>query len=228
MKEYLQLFHLNLKLTFSRRYYYFLLGALIWFAMVAFLNYTKEDKRHMKGPDVLNSVLSPAGLVLAIYFGMQLVTSERENRTIEFAFSIPGSRYKVWIMKLVTLNLSILFVMAILAGLSYFFIADLDIAATVAHSMVPLFLFGNLAMMFTVLTKSGNAGGLLTVIVLALSFLAKGSRFWPFLNPLSRPRGADPSYWLKMCVENRVFLLVAAILVCACALRKMDQRERLL
>jgi hypothetical protein len=119
-------------------------------------HYFAEPGEEFRGEHILNTFLSPPGLFLGILLGMQLVLQERDSRTIEVMFAISRSRFRVWVVKALTVYLAIFILLLFLAVLSHIFIAAFPFASVVLNAMVPAILFGNLAVFFS---SSGWGGG---------------------------------------------------------------------
>jgi len=227
-----KLFRYNLKVTFSARYFLLLVAGLVYFVIFWLFHYFADPGEEFRGEHILNTFLSPPGVFLGILLGMQLVLQERDSRTIEVMFAISRSRFRVWVVKALTIYLAIFILLLFLAVLSYIFIAGFPFASVLLNAMVPSILFVNLTVLISVLTRSQNAAALLASIVLFLVFFTSGawneSIFFPFLNPQSLADHVDPGEWLRILVENRILVLSLAFLLLALALQRMGRREKLL
>jgi ABC-type transport system involved in multi-copper enzyme maturation permease subunit len=224
LTAYGKLLHLSLKLTFSTRYVYCVVGIVVWFIIVALWNYAQPPQERLSGDDILNVVLTFPGVPFVILFGMQLVLFERENRTIEVMFCLPGPPFKVWVVKGVGLLAAVASAMGLQAVLSYFFLADFPFIETVFYSLFPLFFFASLTILLSILFKSANAAAILAVVLAVLSsfVLRPLQRIYPFLNPFKPPADMWPGTWFQICFQNRLFLALASTALF------LGKRERLL
>jgi len=228
--SWVQLFRLCLKVTFSTRYWFLLVGGLVYFVIV-WLIHAFGDEPYTP-LEVLNMILTPPGVFLSILLGMQLVLQERETGTIEVMFAISRSRYRVWLLKALTVYIAIFVLHLMLAGLTWVFITDFAFWPVLLNSMVPALLFGNLTMLFTVLTRSTNGGALLASIVLVLVFLFQGpwndTIAFPFLNLQELALELPREEYVRVAVLNRLLVLGTAFALLGVALRRTNARERLL
>jgi ABC-type transport system involved in multi-copper enzyme maturation permease subunit len=230
LSAYGKLLHLSLKLTFSARYVYCVAGIVVWFIVVALWNYGQPPQERLTGDDILNVVLTFPGVPFVILFGMQLVLFERENRTIEVMFCLPGPSFKVWVVKWIGLLAAVASAMGLQAVLAYFFLADFPFLETVFFSLFPLFFFASLTVFLSILFRSANAAAILAVVLAFLSwpFLRPFRRIDPFLNPLKPPADLGPGMWFPICFQNRLFLSLASAALFLLSLHLLGKRERLL
>ncbi len=114
--SWLLLFRLCLKVTFSTRYWFLLVGGLVYFVII-WLMHAFGDEPYTS-LEVLNMILTPPGVFLSILLGMQLVLQERETGTIEVMFAISRSRYRVWLLKALTVYIAIFVLHLMLAVLT--------------------------------------------------------------------------------------------------------------
>jgi hypothetical protein len=163
---------------------------------------------------------------------MQLVLQERETGTIEVMFAISRSRYRVWLLKALTVYIAIFVLHLMLAALTWIFITDFAFWPVLLSSMVPALFFGNLTVLFTILTRSTNGGALLACIALVLVFVFQGpwndSIIFPFINLQELAQELPREEYVRVAVLNRVLVLGAAFALLGLALRRTNARERLL
>ena len=228
--SWLQLFRLCLKVTFSTRYWFLLVGGFVYFVIVWLMNAFGDGEMGPTG--VLNGMLALPGVFIAVLLGMNLVLQERETGTIEVMFAISRSRYRVWILKALTVYIAIFILHLMLAVLTFVFITDFSFFSVLLNSMVPALLFGNLTVLLSVATRSTNGGALLAVIILFLVFFFQGamnnSIFYPFLNLELLARDLPTEEFLRIAVLNLVTVLGMAFALLGLALRRTHARERLL
>ncbi len=228
--SWLQLFRLCLKVTFSTRYWFLLVGGFVYFVIVWLMNAFGDGDMGPMG--VLNGMLALPGVFLAILLGMQLVLQERENNTIEVMFAISRSRYRVWILKALTIYIAIFVLQVMLATLTWVFITDFPFLQVLLNSMVPALFFGNLTVLFSLLTRSTNGGALLACIALFLVFFFQGvlneTIIYPFLNLQALAEDLPREEFARIAVLNRVVVLGIAFAFLGLALRRTHARERLL
>ncbi|RKY89562.1 hypothetical protein DRQ09_01135 [candidate division KSB1 bacterium] len=235
MKEILQaskkLIWYNVKILFSHKFFYFSGAAFLYFIITCVINYFSKGD-HLSGPAVMPVLLQIPSVILIIFLSMEIVSYERENKTIESVFTVSGSIYKVWLIKLGVMYLVILSIMFIMDILSFFFVADFPVGGMLFHSFVPLLLIGNMTFYFSVRLRSGNAAGMITVIIvlffLFLSEPLQNSRFFLFLNPYAKPRDLEIVIWERIVFQNRIGIIAISSLFLYLGLTATKKRERLL
>jgi len=220
------------QIIFSRKFVWFLAGILTYFVVVYGINYNRDVVQRMTEEDVLPWLLEFPLSALAVYLNMQLIAGEKENRTLEVMFTTAGSRYKVWLLRLGTLNAILLALALGLSTLAFFTFADLPIAGAALNAFVPTFFVGNMTLYFSVRFRSGFAAGMVAAgLLLALLMFSEAineTRYFLYFNPYHVPRELDPETWNLWMWQNRLAVSVLAGLFLFAALRGMEVRERLL
>lgn len=223
---------LQARIIFSRKFAWFLGGILAYFVLVYVINYNQPIINRMTAEDVLGWLLEFPLAVLTVYLNMQIITGEKENRTLEVMFTTAGWRYKVWLQRIGTLNLILLLLSLALSCLAFFTFTDLSIVGIALHAFVPTFFIGNMTLYFAVRFSSGFAAGMISAgvvtIILMFSEVLSETRYFLFFNPYNIPRRLDPETWNLWMWQNRIGFLVAGGLLLFAALRRMEIRERLL
>jgi hypothetical protein len=97
--------------------------------------------------------------------------------------------------------------------------------------MFPVLFVGNLAFLFSTLTRNGNATAILIIIIGILIIFLKESFFnetmWDIsLNPYSIPENIHPVIWENTVLENRIFLTVGFIVWAMLGLLNLQKREK--
>ena len=108
------------------------------------------------------------GMVLALFLSMFLVSYEKDNKTIEALFSIPGSPYKIWLYKLGVQYFILLLLQAFFAGMTFFFVDSFSISVFILNAYVNVFFAGNLTFFFSTKLKSGIAAGIVAFVILMI------------------------------------------------------------
>jgi ABC-type transport system involved in multi-copper enzyme maturation permease subunit len=220
------------QIIFSRKFVWFIAGILTFFVIVYIGNYNEGLDDRITQDGILPLLLEFPLVVLAVFFNMQLIAGEKDNRTLEILFTTAGSRYKVWVLRMGTVNLMLLLIALLLSTLSFFAIADIDLLATAVHGWVPAFFIGALTFYFSVLFRSGFGAGMVSAILLILIFMfhdaLDDTKYILFFNPFDVPRRVDPETWSLWMWQNRIFLILAGLSLQFFALRGMENRERLL
>lgn len=229
----LRLARINLKLLFGRRWWLHLMTLLLWVGWLVVrvvMGWTNEP---WQADDVQNVALMPPLLLLAIYLGMSAFAFEIDDRTIEGVFTVSGSRYRPWLVRIGTVIAFLIAGDLLLAGLSWLFLVDFPFVLVTANALVPVLLYFSLTLMFSLLFKGAIPAGLtvsplLLLNVTVLAGALSGTRYNVFFNYLARPGGVDETLWQIMGVQNRLVLLLITGLMLFYTVRLTDKRERLL
>jgi hypothetical protein len=93
--------------------------------------------------------------------------------------------------------------------------------------------FGNLAFMFSTITRSGNGTAVIMILIGMLFFIFVGSNgslrnsYWNvFLNPFTVPSDIHPFIWQNTILSSRIFLSIAAIVWLFLGLLNLQKREK--
>lgn len=227
-----EILRLQAQIIFSHKFVWFMFGILAYFVVAYVINYNQPAIDRMAMQDVLPWLLEFPLSVLAVFLSMQVITSEKDNRTLEVMFTTAGSRYKVWLLRLGTLNLILLILALVFAVVAFFAFTDIPIIGMAVHAFVPTFFAGSMTLYFAVRFRSGLAAGMvsagLLTLILMFTELLDETRYFLFFNPYHVPRRLDPETWNLWMWQNRIGVLCLGGLLLFAALRGMEVRERLL
>lgn len=230
-----ELFRLQASLLFSQKFLWAMLIILVYLGLRYYENYHEDVLRRITQEGVITELLALPLTILTVFLNMQLITSEKDNRTLEVMFTTAGSRYKVWLLKVTVLNV-VLFLIALFLGLvSFFTFTDMAIFASALYIFIPIFFLGNLTLFFAVRFRSGLAAGMVSAGVIFLLFISNTImeendlyRYMLYFNPYDIPRTIDPQTWGLWTLQNKIGVFLLALLMLFFALRGMEKRERLL
>lgn len=171
-------------------------------------------------------------IVLALFLSMFLVSYEKDNKTIEGLFSIPGSPYKVWLYKL-SIEYFLLFSLQVMFALiTFFFVDDFSIELLVITAFVPVFFAGNLTFFFSTVIKSGIAAGIVAFIVLFIFFpvsvgLAESnlSQWTIYMSPFMKPNDLDIDIWNQRLLYNKLAVFGLGVFFMYFGLKNLRKRE---
>ena len=168
-----------------------------------------------------------------VYLGMSAFAFEIDDRTIAGVFTVSGSRYRPWLVRIATVVVFLIAGDLLLAGLTWLLLVDFPFLVVMANALVPVLLYFALALMFSLLFKGAIPAGLTVspILLLNATVLAgatNGTRYNVFFNFLTRPTGVDETLWQIMGVQNRLVLLLIIGPVLFYTVRLTDKRERLL
>ena len=217
----------NFRIIFGGRFIWFLLAAFAFFVFVAIVSVYEGDV-----PDeefVYDILLFPA--VLLIFYPMTFgIQNDLDAGILEILFGIPDYRYKVWLVRLVLVFVLVFLLLIGFAGVSYIFLAPVNLFEMTRQIMFPVLFLGSLAFMFSTIIKNGNGTAVVMVIVgvfiLVLSEALERTMWNIFLNPFGVPRNMNETVWEGIALQNRIFLVVGALVFLLYGLFNLQKREK--
>ena len=240
MKKYLilasKIIQYNLKIIFAGKFFWFLLSA---FAFFAFFMFQVAWNRDEINEGTIYSLLIFPCLLLIFYpvvFGIQ---NDEDNRILEIIFGIPNYRYKVWGVRMLMVYIANYFILVLFAYIARLLLYPVNIFEMAAQLIFPMLFFGNLAFMFSTITRSGNGTAVLIIIIGLIFFIFMsassggqngdgiGNSFWNvFINPFSIPTNIHPIVWQDTILKSRVFLMISGIVWLMTGLLNLQKREK--
>ena len=234
MKKYTTLFtriiRYNLKIIFAGKFFWFLLAAFSFFAFFMFQQ--AWNREEINEGSIYNLLLFPCLLLIfyPVVFGIQ---NDEDNRILEIIFGIPNYRYKIWGVRMLMVYVANYFILIIFAYVARLMLYPVNIFEMAAQLLFPMLFFGNLAFMFSTITRSGN-GTAVVMIILGLIFYIFMTNsdsveytFWNvFLNPFATPRDIHPMVWQDTILKSRMFLIISGIIWLMVGLLNLQKREK--
>ena len=228
----IKILRLQAQILFFNRFYWFMGGVLGYFLFVYVINYNEDMIHRVSQDDVLLELFMLPFAVLTIILNMQVISREKDNRTLEVMFTTSGSRYKIWILRLVTLNLILLTLSLIFSAFVFFTFTEIEIIATGIHAFVPTFFIGSMTLYFAVKFRSGLAAAMWTIGILLLLLMfteaLEDTKYSFFFNPYDIPRRLDPETWNLWMWQNRITIILFGCFLQFMALRGLENREKML
>lgn len=225
---------LQTQVIFSHKFVWFILAVLSFIGLMYAVNYQLPTRERMEPEDVYIIIMTMPLLVLAVYLNMQAIVTEKEQRTLEVMFTTAGSRYKVWLLRLGTLNILLCLLTFVISILVFFTFMDFSIPGMTWNTFGTVFFVGNLTLFFAVRMRSGLGAGMVTGLVLFLHMMTAGifdygdTRYFLFFNPYDAPEQMDPRLWDVWMLQNRLVVFALGLVLMFFALRGMENRDRLL
>ncbi|MDR2680523.1 MAG: hypothetical protein LBC47_06915 [Tannerella sp.] len=220
----------NLKIIFAGKFFWFLMAA---FAFFAFFMFQQAWNRSEISEGLIYSLLLFPCLLLIFYpvvFGIQ---NDEDNRILEIIFGIPNYRYKVWGVRMLMVYVANYFILVIFAYVARLLLYPVNIFEMAAQLIFPMLFFGNLAFMFSTITKSGNGTAVIMIILGLVFFISMNAvntitnSFWNvFLNPFTIPRDIHPMIWQNTIIKSRIFLLTGGLVWLMTGLLNLQKREK--
>lgn len=219
----------NLKIIFAGKFIWFLLAAFLFFC---FFIFQIAWNRSEANEGVIYNILLYTGLLLVFYpvvFGIQ---NDEDSRILEILFGIPDYKYKVWGVRLLMIYFAVFVLLILFSWLATLLLYPVNPVEMAAQLMFPILFFGNLAFMFSTITRSGNGTAVL-MIVLGFALMIFSNMdlivrsFWNILlNPFTLPRNFLPVIWESTVLKSRIFLLTASIIWMLIGLLNLQKREK--
>lgn len=219
----------NLKIIFAGKFIWFLLVALIFFGY--FMFQSAWNREEINEGLIYNLLMFPCVLLIfyPAVFGIQ---NDEDTRILEILFGIPDYKYKVWGVRLLIIYVSIFFMLIAFSYIAILLLYPVNPLEMSFQLMFPILFVGNLAFMFSTITRSGN-GTAVIMIILCIAILIFCSSdliehtFWNvILNPFSTPNNIHPMIWQSTILKSRIFLLTGSLVWMMIGLLNLQRREK--
>ncbi len=220
----------NLKIIFAGKFLWFLLAAFAFFAFFMFQQ--AWNRVEINEGSIFDLLLFPCLLLIfyPIVFGIQ---NDEDNRILEIIFGIPNYRYKVWGVRMLMIYVVNYFILVVFAYIARILLYPVNIFEMPFQLIFPMLFLGNLAFMFSTITRSGNGTAVIMIVFgLVLFIFMNASRqivhsYWNiFLNPFSIPSDLHPLIWQNTILKSRLFLLIGAIVFLMIGFFNLQKREK--
>ena len=241
MKKYItlgyKLVRYNLKIIFAGKFFWFLLAAFAFFAF--FMFNLAWNRGEINEGAIYNMLLFPCLLLIfyPVVFGIQ---NDEDNRILEIIFGIPNYRYKVWGLRMLMVYVANFFILMLFAYVARILLYPVHIAEMSAQLIFPMLFFGNLAFMFSTITRSGNGTAVIMIILGLIFFMFINSggssntdgsgfanTFWNiFINPFKIPTNIHPMIWQDTLIKSRIFLILGGVVFLMIGLLNLQKREK--
>lgn len=219
----------NLKIIFAGKFIWFLLAA---FAFFGYFMFQSAWSRSEINEGLIYTLLMFPCVLLVFYPAVFGIQNDEDNRILEILFGIPDYKYKVWGVRLLMIYVAIFFILVVFAYLATLLLYPVNPFEMAVQLMFPLVFFGNLAFMFSTITRSGNGTAVITIILAILLLITSEMdfierSFWNILlNPFKVPDNFLPVIWESLILKNRIFLLTGGIVWMMIGLLNLQKRER--
>jgi hypothetical protein len=219
----------NLKVIFAGKFVWFLLAALVFFIFFMFVRVWNREEINEA---FIYMLLIFPGAMLIFYPAVFGIQNDEDSRILEILFGIPDYRFKVWGVRLVMIYVTVFFVLAAFAALGAVLMYPVNPFGMAAQLMFPVLFYGNLAFMFSTITRSGNGTAVVMVIISILLMIFSDMdfirrTFWNILlNPYETPRNMLPVIWENIMIKNRIFLFTGSMVWMMVGLLNLQKREK--
>ena len=214
--------------NFSGRSLLFIgLAIAVFLGVVVFSLMSRSAAR---GPEqVYNDLLVPA-ILLIFYPAAFAIQSDKDADMIETLFGIPDHRYKVWLIRLITLFVLVTGILVALVLFCRLGLTEFPVGKMVFELMFPILFLICLAFFLACLTRSGNSTAMILAVVLlafwALAGTLKNSGWFLFHNPFSSVSQIQALAWKKITLSNRLYLSIGSIFFLMMGLLRLQDREK--
>lgn len=231
LKDYIRLVHLSALLVAGRRYWIAPLLPLLWPAFQALRLLVGWQEERFEAEHGQNVLIGIPLVVLAIGFGVRIIASEMDRRTLEIAYTVPGGSHRVWLAKTAACLVMLIFSEALLAITTFILFTSFPFWALYGALQAALF-YLVLAMAFSALFRSMITGAMGTVAILVFNGLITGfgdnqMRISPFFNILGL-RERDIIHQIPWALQNHIGFILVIVGIAALAFSRAEQREKLL
>ena len=241
MKKYITLVYrvirYNLKIIFVGKFFWFLLASFAFFAF--FMFDIAWNRGEINEAAIYDMLLFPCLLLIfyPVVFGIQ---NDEDNRILEIIFGIPNYRFKVWGVRMLMVYIANFFILLVFSYVARILLYPINITEMAAQLIFPMLFFGNLAFMFSTITRSGNGTAVIMIILGLFLFIFMNANvqsggqsvgfsrtFWNiFLNPFTTPTNIHPMIWYNTIVKSRIFLIVGGGVFFMIGLLNLQKREK--
>ena len=242
MKRYLaisyKMIQYNLKVIFAGKFFWFLLASFAFFGY--FMFDAVWNKKEINEASIYMMLFFPCLLLIfyPVVFGIQ---NDEDNRILEIIFGIPNYRFKVWGLRMLMVYVANYFILIAFAYVARILLFPVNIIEMAAQLIFPMLFFGNLAFMFSTITRSGNGTAVIMILIglFLFIFINTGNgggqtqtpgfdmSFWNvFINPFQTPTNIHPMIWHNTLVKSRIFLITGGLIFLMIGLLNLQKRER--
>jgi len=221
-------FRYNVFTSFSGKFIYVFVLAIVLFLFMVFLHVLNNDATP-SSEVVYNFLLFP-GILLIFYPSAFSIQNDTDSRMIETLFGIPDYRYKIWLVRSLTQYIVIaglLFVLTVLCRLA---LAEFPVGSMVFHLMFPVVFIGSLGFMIAALTRSGSGTAVILVLVILFFWIAlesvEGSGLYIFHNPFQNVEQMQTMILAETTLLNRIYLLIGSVVTTLFGLLRLQHREK--
>ena len=251
MKRYLaisyKMIQYNLKVIFAGKFFWFLLASFAFFGY--FMFDVVWNKGEINEASIYMMLFFPCLLLIfyPVVFGIQ---NDEDNRILEIIFGIPNYRFKVWGLRILMVYVANFFILILFAYSARLLLYPINSVEMAAQLVFPMLFFGNLAFMFSTITRSGNGTAVLMIVIGLLFYIVMNAStggggggpgggggavpassisnafYNVFINPFTIPSNIHPMIWQNTLIQSRIFLSLGGIVFLMIGLLNLQKREK--
>lgn len=224
----LMILRLSIRLQLGRKFWIIPLLALTWPLFHAIRLLVSNTAQGFSEADAQNFLIGLPMAVTAVGLGVGIIAGEIERRTLEVAYTVPGSARRIWIPKLIAVTLLLILTESLLAVVTAIFFTSYPPGSLYGAFQGAVF-YLVLAMGLGALFRSEITAALVTSVILVLNGVLSVplGRWSPWFNPLS-VRNKSPADILAWTVQNHIGIGMLIIALAALSFYRAERREQLL
>jgi ABC-type transport system involved in multi-copper enzyme maturation permease subunit len=229
----LELLHLSLKLQLGKRFWAYVLLPLLWPIFLSAFELIGLGDMDTPTPQMAQNLFIGGPIyLLAIAIGMQIISSEIEQRTLEVCYTVPGGAQRIWLSKLAAALLIIVTAILLLALFCRIVFTPFPLAALYRVLQGAMF-FLTLSMGAGALFRNKMTAGMAAVVALFFTGAFTGfgeihPRFTPLFNPLRLAQTMSSEELLYWLLQNHLgFAMIIATIV-VLSFSRVERRELML
>jgi hypothetical protein len=216
----------NIKIIFAGKFIWFILAALVF--LLFFMFQTAWNRAEITEKLIYSLFIFPS-MLLIFYPSVFGIQNDEDARILELLFGIPNYKYKVWAVRLLIIYVAIFFILIVFSYITMILMYPINPFEMSFQLMFPILFYGNLAFMFSTITRSGNGTAVIMIVIAVAILILQSDKYWNILlNPFSIPRNMLSVVWEGIVLKNRILLLVGSIIWMMVGLMNLQKREKFL
>jgi hypothetical protein len=216
----------NIKIIFAGKFVWFILAALCF--LLFFMFQMAWQRAEINEGGVYSLFLFPC-ILLVFYPSVFGIQNDEDARILELLFGIPNYKYKVWAVRLLIIYMAIFFILILFSYITVILLYPVNPLKLSLQLMFPIVFYGNLAFMFSTITRSGNGTAVIMILIAIAIIITNKNAYWNvMMNPYASPRNMMPVIWDEIVLKNRLFLLVGSAVCMMTGLMNLQKREKFL
>lgn len=216
----------NLKIVFANKFVYFLIAALAFYFMLIGIMLFSEDNH--TNEDIYNTIILP-GILIIFYPVIFNIQNDKDSRMLEIVFGVPNYRYKVYLIRFIISVIVLFSILLFMSWFSYFSVVQVPVFEIVYELMFPLLFLASTSFLMASLVKNARGASVIMVIIGLIFFIMQDplrySKWNIFLNPYNVPSDMSHGIWMNIVFQNRMILMVAAVISLLWSMINLQKRE---
>jgi hypothetical protein len=217
----------NLKIVFANKFIYFLIAAWLFYLIIIGIMLFSDGSPDTS--DIYDTIILP-GILMMFYPVVYNIQNDKDARMLEIVFGVPNYRYKVYIVRFAIAIMLLLVLLLLMAGFAWLSVVKIPVLEMVYQIIFPLFFLACVTFLFSTITRNGNATAVVMIIIgLVFFFLnepLRNSKWNLFLNPFNIPMNMNMTVWMNVVYQNRLMMMIGAVIAILWGLANLQRRER--